>query len=118
MSDLKEQLVKLGTTNPELRPHIRKILASGWSFPVFRRNAESDYKSFQKTLSFFADLAKVERGWLRDAAKSSGGRKADLVGKIVLEGGEPFSLNHAQKTLNTVDMLDILERRVLLALVI
>jgi len=26
MSDLKSQLIKLGSTNPELRPHIRKIL--------------------------------------------------------------------------------------------
>jgi len=28
MSDLKKQLIKLGSTNPELRPHIRKILSS------------------------------------------------------------------------------------------
>lgn len=28
MSDLKTQLIKLGSTNPELRPHIRKILAA------------------------------------------------------------------------------------------
>lgn len=27
MSDLKKQLIKLGSINPELRPHIRKILA-------------------------------------------------------------------------------------------
>lgn len=28
MSDLKRQLIKLGSTNPGLRPHIREILAS------------------------------------------------------------------------------------------
>lgn len=28
MSDLKKQLIKLGSTNPELRPHIRAILSS------------------------------------------------------------------------------------------
>jgi len=28
MSDLKTQLIKLGTTNPELRPHIREVLGS------------------------------------------------------------------------------------------
>jgi len=28
MSDLKKQLIKLGTTNPELRPHIREVLAN------------------------------------------------------------------------------------------
>ena len=28
MSDLKSQLIKLGSTNPELRPHIRKVLAA------------------------------------------------------------------------------------------
>lgn len=28
MTDLKSQLIKLGTTHPELRPHIRKILGS------------------------------------------------------------------------------------------
>jgi len=27
MSDLKNQLIKLGSTNPELRPHIREVLA-------------------------------------------------------------------------------------------
>lgn len=28
MSDLKKQLIKLGSTNPELRPHIRPVLDS------------------------------------------------------------------------------------------
>ena len=28
MSDLKSQLIKLGSTNPELRPHIREIIAA------------------------------------------------------------------------------------------
>lgn len=28
MSDLKRQLIKLGSTNPELRPHIREVLAN------------------------------------------------------------------------------------------
>lgn len=28
MSDLKSQLIKLGSTNPELQPHIRAILSS------------------------------------------------------------------------------------------
>jgi len=28
MSDLKKELIKLGSTNPELRPHIREVLAS------------------------------------------------------------------------------------------
>jgi len=32
MSDLKKQLIKLGTTNPELRPHIRKVLANTSSY--------------------------------------------------------------------------------------
>lgn len=32
MSDLKSQLIKLGSTNPELRPHIRKILSSQMKF--------------------------------------------------------------------------------------
>lgn len=32
MSDLKSQLIKMGSTNPELRPHIRKILSSQMKF--------------------------------------------------------------------------------------
>jgi predicted nucleic acid-binding Zn-ribbon protein len=28
MSDLKQQLIRLGSVNPELRPHIRQVLAA------------------------------------------------------------------------------------------
>jgi len=37
MSDLKTQLIKLGSTNPELRPHIRKILTSVATIPAVNK---------------------------------------------------------------------------------
>jgi len=44
MSDLKSQLIKLGTMNPELQPHIRPILdrgvvAQGGALPLHRLQA-------------------------------------------------------------------------------
>ena len=54
MSDLKRELIKLGTTNPELRPHIREVLkASGNVAPP--SNVKSANASLSKAIDSFLE---------------------------------------------------------------
>lgn len=43
MSDLKTQLIKLGSTNPELRPHIREILKSASSKLKWQKSTHGEH---------------------------------------------------------------------------
>jgi len=54
MSDLKKQLIRLGSTNPELRPHIRKVLAAG----MVPNNAKFD-NWIERMLTAVADNTSV-----------------------------------------------------------
>jgi len=46
MSDLKKELIKLGSTHPELRPHIREILAASTKLYVEHYNADGRLRHF------------------------------------------------------------------------
>jgi len=64
MSDLKKQLIKLGSTNPELRPHIRKVLSMWGSGPPTRDISKEDLrKEYQEhvkgALDYFNPLMKA-----------------------------------------------------------
>jgi len=51
MSDLKTQLIKLGSTNPELRHHIRAILANDSVMKLWKYNAITGNWVYQRTTS-------------------------------------------------------------------
>jgi hypothetical protein len=60
--NLKEQLVKLGSTNPELRPHIREVLASITSNHTLQDGIKQAYVDFGEVLlKDLASLLKKQR---------------------------------------------------------
>lgn len=94
MSDLKKQLIKLGSTNPELRPHIREVLkASGGdeSFDTLNKTASSmdmiDYilpeRDFWKVVDNAPDHL---QNFMMDI-------REELNHKLTLKGSEERALN-------------------------
>lgn len=75
MSDFKHQLIKLGSTNPELRPHIRAILASR-DTPLANL-----YENLEKSTDILLREHKKCEEWASDLVFQSKGEDPDVVAK-------------------------------------
>lgn len=85
MNSMRTQLIRLGSTHPELRPHIRAILVAGETIDT-RTDPENSFKrvTMQKVLDA---VLKVAKGWKRsDTNKDNGVEiKGPKGHKLILE---------------------------------
>jgi|AntRauTorckE6833_2_1112554.scaffolds.fasta_scaffold00008_6 hypothetical protein len=94
MADLKDQLIRLGSTNPELRPHIRPVLAE------LQRTSK---------LNLMRDIVDLRAfGKLRSQARKGGDEQtADMLkdifkhfsDRLQLDGGEEKAFNRLNNML-------------------
>lgn len=74
---LKQELIRLGSTNPELRPHIRKVLAATKEFYV----KDSDTAKLAKVLHNIASAMDDASALMSQIAESQGGSPFVMISK-------------------------------------